>query len=107
MSPFSGFPEVTVPAGYTLKGLPVGISFLGEAFSEAELIKLAYAYEQGTSNRLAPIRTPSLSGEVFEYEAVPEPTSTIGFALFGLTALGMKLKRRKFNQRNRTTNIQK
>ncbi len=97
LSPFSGFPEITVPAGYTLEGLPVGISLLGEAFSEAELIKLAYAYEQGTSNRLAPTRTPSLSGEVFEYEAVPEPTSTIGFALFGLTALGMKLKRRKFN----------
>lgn len=98
LSPFSGFPEITVPAGYTSEGLPVGISFLGEAFSEPTLLKLAYSYEQGTLNRLAPGTTPSLPGEVFEYEPIPEPSTNIGLALFGLTALGLKFKRRKVNR---------
>lgn len=97
LSPFSGFPEITVPAGYTFEGLPVGISFLGEAFSEPTLLKLAYSYEQGTLNRLPPNTTPSLPGEVFEYEPVPEPSTTIGLALFGLT-VGLKFKRRKVSK---------
>ncbi|CAM3586368.1 amidase family protein [Marinicrinis lubricantis] len=58
LSPFSGFPAVTVPAGYTAdENLPVGIEFLGRAFSEPVLIKLAYAYEQGTLHRVAPQTT--------------------------------------------------
>jgi amidase len=95
LSPFSGFPEITVPAGYTSEGLPVGISFLGEAFSEPTLIKLAYAYEQESLNRLAPATTPALPGEVFEYEPIPEPSTIVGLALFGFTALAVKFKRRQ------------
>lgn len=49
----SGYPNVTVPAGY-VHGLPVGISFFGRAWSEPTLIKLAYAYEQATKHRTAP-----------------------------------------------------
>ncbi len=98
LSPFSGFPEITVPAGYTLEGLPVGISFLGAAFSEPTLIRLAYSYEQGTLNRLAPATTPPLPGELFEYEPIPEPNTTISLALFGLTVLGLKFKRRKVSK---------
>ena len=40
-------------AGYVF-GLPVGISFFGEAFSEPKLIKIAYAFEQATKARRAP-----------------------------------------------------
>ncbi len=98
LSPFSGFPEITVPAGYTSDGLPVGISFLGEAFSEPTLIKLAYSYEQNTLNRVAPSTTPALPGEVFEYEPIPEPSTTIGLALFGFAAVGWKFKRHKSSQ---------
>ncbi|MDO7907479.1 amidase family protein [Paenibacillus sp. JX-17] len=58
LSPFSGFPAITVPAGFTPDGLPVGIEFLGRAFDEPTLIKLAYAYEQGTHNRRAPALLP-------------------------------------------------
>src|SRR5476649_1364495 len=43
----AGYPHVTVPAGF-FRGLPVGISFFGRAWSEPTLIKLAYAYEQAT-----------------------------------------------------------
>jgi amidase len=49
----AGYPHITVPAGY-VRGLPVGISFFGRAWSEPTLIKLAYAYEQATRHRRAP-----------------------------------------------------
>jgi amidase len=49
----AGYPHITVPMGY-VEGLPVGISFLGPAWSEPMLIKLAYAYEQATRVRRAP-----------------------------------------------------
>lgn len=58
LSPFSGFPAITVPAGFTSDGLPVGIEFLGRAFDEETLIKLAYSYEQGTHHRKAPTLAP-------------------------------------------------
>ena len=49
----SGYPSVTVPAGYAF-GLPVGLSFLGRAWSEGTLIRLAHAFEQGTKLRRPP-----------------------------------------------------
>jgi len=49
----AGYPHITVPAGY-FRGLPIGISFIGRAWSEATLIKLAYAYEQSTKHRRPP-----------------------------------------------------
>ena len=52
-SAVAGYPHITVPAGYVF-GLPVGISFFGGAFSEAKLIKIAYAFEQATKLRRAP-----------------------------------------------------
>jgi Asp-tRNA(Asn)/Glu-tRNA(Gln) amidotransferase A subunit family amidase len=60
-SPRSGFPAINVPMGYTRNGvLPAGITFLGRAWSEATLIKLAYAYEQATRHRHSPPTTPPL-----------------------------------------------
>jgi amidase len=49
----AGYPHVTVPMGYVF-GLPVGISFVGRAWSEPTLIKLAYSYEQATKHRRPP-----------------------------------------------------
>ncbi len=49
----AGYPNITVPAGYVHE-LPVGISFFGRAWSEATLIKLAFAYEQASKHRKAP-----------------------------------------------------
>ncbi len=46
----AGYPAISVPAGFSFE-LPVGITFMGRAFSEPTLIKLAYAYEQGTKAR--------------------------------------------------------
>ncbi len=53
-------PTVTVPAGFTRDELPFGISFLGRPFSEGEMIKLAYAYEQATLARKPPSTAPPL-----------------------------------------------
>ena len=49
----AGYPNITVPAGYIF-GLPVGISFMGAAWSEPQLIRFAYAFEQATSIRRPP-----------------------------------------------------
>jgi amidase len=54
-----GYPLVSVPAG-AAAGLPVGITFMGRAWSEPTLIKLAYAYEQATQHRVPPKTTPPL-----------------------------------------------
>lgn len=49
----SGYPSVTVPIGY-VHGLPVGMSFIGTAWSEPTLIKLASGLEQALKVRKAP-----------------------------------------------------
>ena len=56
----SGYPHITVPAGFHF-GLPLGVSFYGRAWSEAVLIRLAYAFEQATKARRAPAFTPTLT----------------------------------------------
>ena len=61
LSPAIGFPALTVPAGLTSDGLPVGLEFLGRPFTEAMLLGLGYAYEQATGHRRAPDATPPLS----------------------------------------------
>lgn len=49
----AGYPHITVPAGF-YHGLPVGLSFMGRAFSEGKLLGYAFAYEQATHHRRAP-----------------------------------------------------
>ncbi|MEN9811600.1 MAG: hypothetical protein RL479_286 [Verrucomicrobiota bacterium] len=53
-------PTITVPMGFTADGIPAGLAFLGLPFSDAELIRLAYAYEQATRHRRPPAATPPL-----------------------------------------------
>jgi amidase len=53
----SGYANVTVPAGFVL-GLPVGVSFIGRAFSERQLIEIAYAFEQASRVRRPPPEAP-------------------------------------------------
>lgn len=61
LAPSSGFPAITVPMGWVDTGrLPVGLQFLGDAWSEPRLIALAYAYEQATRHRRPPESTPPL-----------------------------------------------
>ena len=56
----AGYPHVTVPAGF-VHGLPAAISFVGTAWSEATLIRLAYAYEQASRQRRPPTFAKSVN----------------------------------------------
>ena len=55
IAPHTGQPAFTVPMGFLTDNLPAGIQFLGRMYDEATLIKLAYAYEQGTLHRKIPV----------------------------------------------------
>jgi Asp-tRNA(Asn)/Glu-tRNA(Gln) amidotransferase A subunit family amidase len=54
----SGLPAISVPGGFTPDGLPVGVELLGRAWSEPQLIRMAYSYEQATHHRRPPAATP-------------------------------------------------
>ena len=56
----AGYPHITVPAG-SIFGLPVGLSFIGGAWQEPKLLRLAYAYEQATHYRKSPEFLPTAS----------------------------------------------
>jgi amidase len=49
----AGYPHVTVPMG-VLNHLPIGLSFIGEKWSEQQLLEAAFAYEQRSNARVAP-----------------------------------------------------
>ncbi len=50
----SGLPAISMPAGFTEDGLPVGLELLGRAWSEPELLAMAYAFEQLAGHRVPP-----------------------------------------------------
>jgi amidase len=62
----TGFPDLIVPAGFTGDSLPVGLSFLGRAFSDQKLLSIGYSFEQATKARRRPVHTPALPGEAVE-----------------------------------------
>ena len=53
LAAISGYPNITVPAGF-VSGMPVGLSFMGVAWNEKQLIEIAYAFEQTTAVRMPP-----------------------------------------------------
>lgn len=58
----TGLPALAFPAGFTPRGLPVGLELLGPAFSEPRLLALANAWEQLAKPRQPPFSTPALVG---------------------------------------------
>jgi amidase len=73
----SGFPDLVVPAGMTNDGLPVTISFLGQPFSEPQLLGYAYDFEQATHARVLPRNTPALPN-TSEVRVTLSPLSAAG-----------------------------
>lgn len=70
VSNITGWPDLVVPAGFTSDpALPVGLSFIGPAFSEGRLLGYGYAFEIALPARRLPVHTPILPGEVFDYES--------------------------------------
>jgi Asp-tRNA(Asn)/Glu-tRNA(Gln) amidotransferase A subunit family amidase len=63
ITPYSGLPELVVPAGLTTDGLPITISFIGQAYREAKLLGYGYDFEQATHARVLPRNTPPLDIE--------------------------------------------
>ena len=61
LAPVSGLPALSVPAGFTADGMPVGMELLGRPWSEPRLLGLAYAFEQAIGYRRPPPTTPSLA----------------------------------------------
>jgi Asp-tRNA(Asn)/Glu-tRNA(Gln) amidotransferase A subunit family amidase len=58
LSATTDLPAMAMPAGFTDDGVPVGFELLGEPFSEATLLRMAYAYEQAVRPRRPPKTTP-------------------------------------------------
>lgn len=56
----AGYPHLTVPMG-AVQGLPVGLSFVGTAWQEGNLLGMGYAFEQATRHRKAPGFLPTMS----------------------------------------------
>ncbi len=59
-SAVTGLPAITVPAGFAEDGMPVGVELLGRPFAEADLLKLAFAFEQATRSRRPPSLMPAI-----------------------------------------------
>jgi amidase len=60
LSAATGLPALSLPAGFTTDGVPVGIELLGRPWSEPMLLSLGYSYEQGSHHRRPPPTTPPL-----------------------------------------------
>ncbi|RII92939.1 amidase, partial [Clavibacter michiganensis] len=57
----TGIPTISVPAGFTSTGAPVGLELAAPRSHDGDLLAMAYAYEQATRHRVAPGTTPELA----------------------------------------------
>jgi len=60
LSATTGLPAISMPAGFSNDGLPIGLELLGGAWEEAKLLNYAYAWESASKLRKAPFSTPPL-----------------------------------------------
>jgi Asp-tRNA(Asn)/Glu-tRNA(Gln) amidotransferase A subunit family amidase len=60
LSASTGLPALSMPAGFTADGLPVGMDLLGGPWSEPTLLKVAFAYERLVAPRRPPTTVPPL-----------------------------------------------
>ena len=70
----SGYPDITVPAGY-IERLPIGVTFIGGRWSEPELIGLAFDFEQATDVRVPPSFIPTIGDDLFP--GAPNPPALL------------------------------
>jgi hypothetical protein len=93
LSAQTGLPAITIPAGFTAGGFPVGIELLGRAFAEPTLLGLAFAYEQKTRHRRPPVTTPPLVPPVPVANAqAPSADLSPGSIGFSASATGQQAK---------------
>ncbi|KAH7234311.1 amidase signature domain-containing protein [Fusarium solani] len=71
-----GIPSVTVPMGIMAKKqMPVGLTFAGRAYDDADLLRWANAFEKRTRLRIEPPHTPALDSDVIQLKTAPEALS--------------------------------
>jgi len=100
LSAQTGLPAISVPAGRTAGGFPVGVELLGRPFMELTLLGLAHAYEQATKHRRPPGSTPPL-GSVPVRRAAAEPgEAAVAGVSFAVRATGATA-RFTFDERTR------
>jgi amidase len=83
LSATTGLPAISMPAGFTADGLPIGVELLGGAFTEPTLLKFAFGWEQAMKPRRAPFSAPPLVNGI-----APAPVSfdvTVGTAAVKFT----------------------
>jgi aspartyl-tRNA(Asn)/glutamyl-tRNA(Gln) amidotransferase subunit A len=44
----AGLPGISIPCGYSLEGLPIGLQLIGRAYDEETMLRTAYAYQSRT-----------------------------------------------------------
>jgi Asp-tRNA(Asn)/Glu-tRNA(Gln) amidotransferase A subunit family amidase len=88
LSAQTGLPAITVPAGFTAGGFPVGVELLARAFAEPTLVALAYSYEQDTHHRRPPASTPPLGSAAALLVAIADSPAPAG----GGDGRGVQLK---------------
>jgi Asp-tRNA(Asn)/Glu-tRNA(Gln) amidotransferase A subunit family amidase len=84
LSPTTGLPALSVPAGFTTDGLPVGVEFVGRPFADAELLELGDAFERTIRARRPPSSTPPL-GLRADRASDPTPTRPMRERMLGQT----------------------
>ena len=95
LSAVTGLPAISMPAGFTPDGLPIGLELLGPAFSEPALLGLAFAWEEATKPRRAPFSTPPLvkgaaprpATFVVTAGAAPAPAARVAFTYDATTGV--------------------
>lgn len=60
LSAHTGLPALSMPAGFSADGLPIGVELMGRPLADARLVAFAYAFEQAGSRRRSPPTTPAL-----------------------------------------------
>ena len=78
----SGYPAMSMPAGFTPDGVPVGIEVVARPFEESRLISIGFAYERIADTRRPPQRTPSLVSDALVYEFDFESSNARGDLTF-------------------------
>ncbi|HEX7937789.1 MAG TPA: amidase family protein [Gemmatimonadaceae bacterium] len=98
LSAVTGLPALSMPAGLTPDGMPMGLELLGRPLADARLVAMAYDYETATHPRVPPSTTPRLSGGRAPAPVPVSVTATRGAAtLHGEFAFDATLGTLSFN----------